>query len=190
MRRLLALAVALSACAYYEDRVRDVGAWLAPVDERVIHGDTRCKPDARAAAESGLLRWQSFTRGRVHLSVRWDLDDTNYLEAHPALFCLAPSPATANMGGRTERDVIWWVPEHCSTYKDACIMHEVGHMLGLQHVAVPGQVMSPVNPARVFGAADNRECERVGVCRDRTLGVTTVTVTIDPDIPNVTPEYP
>ena len=45
------------------------------------------------------------------------------------------------MGGRTEGELIWWVPDTC-TDLPACAMHEVGHMLGLQHVPYAGQVMS------------------------------------------------
>ena len=63
MRRLLALAVALSACAYYEDRVRDVAVRLAPADERVIHGDSHFSAEERAAFERTLGAWAGFTRG-------------------------------------------------------------------------------------------------------------------------------
>ena len=54
------------------------------------------------------------------------------------------------------------MPDTC-TDLPACAMHEVGHMLGLQHVPYAGQVMSARNPSHVSGAADYHECVRVGV---------------------------
>ena len=190
---MLALAL-LTSCAYYEDRIADVGAQLAPSDERVIHGDTHFSPEERAAFERALISWQTFTRGRVRLSVRWDLDEHNFLDVYPALYRVYATDETGRKGGKTEGDSIWWVPDTCPD-KQACAMHEIGHFLGLcvpprEHVPYAGQVMSARNPSHVFGAADYRECIEVGVCRERKLDITTVTVTIDPSIPNVTPEYP
>lgn len=188
--RLALFALALAGCAYAEDRVHDVGTVLAPSDERTIHGDTQFAPHERDAFQRGLLAYQGFTRGRVRISVRWDLDSMTYMDLEPPiLYRVSQSPETANMGGRTEGDLIWWVPDACNDLQ-ACAMHEVGHMLGMQHVPYAGQVMSPVNPAHTFGAADYRECVRVGVCRERQADYTTVTVQVDPAIPNVYPEYP
>ena len=190
MRRLLALAVALSACAYYEDRVRDVAVRLAPADERVIHGDSHFSAEERAAFERTLGAWAGFTRGAVRLSVRWDLTDMTYMDLPPPLlYRVWASPETGNMGGRTEGELIWWVPDTCTDLQ-ACAMHEVGHMLGLQHVPYAGHVMSPKNPVHVFGPADFRECVRVGVCRERSPDYTTVTVTVDPSMPNPSLEIP
>lgn len=184
--RALALLL-LASCAYYEDRVADVGSLLAPVDERVIHGDTDFTPRERAAAEKSCLEYQTFTRGRVRLSVVWDIDELNYVNPPTPVLYRAVSGGTE--GGSVRGDRMWWFPDKCPDLQ-ACIMHEYGHLLGLDHFATPGHVMSAHNPVHRFGPLDYAECERVGVCRDRKLDVTTVTVTTDPAIPNVWPEYP
>lgn len=161
----------------------------AAVDTRVIHADTQCprRPDI----ERALSEWSRFTGGRARLSAQWDLDDMTYLDLPPPwLHCRARSEATGNSGGVTDGQLIILVPETCPDLQ-ACMMHETGHLLGLSHFeTVSGQVMSARNPSRVFRAADRAECLRVGVCRARKPDVTTVTVTVDPSIPSVTPEYP
>jgi hypothetical protein len=188
----IVLGVTLAiGCAYYEDRVTDVGKILSPVDERVIHGDTQFSPAERAAAERACYEWATFTRGLHRLTIRWDLDDTNYLTLPaPRLYRVNPTPETGSAGGRVDAtDNIWWVPDRCTDIQ-ACIMHELGHVLGLQHVAQSHQVMSAVNPAHTFGLADHDECVRVGACRALKSDITTVTVTVDPIVPNVQPDYP
>lgn len=194
MREFALSAALLVGCAYYEDRVQDVSKALSPVDERVIHGDDSFTPNERDAFERGLFAWQQFTRGRVHLTVAWDLDDTNYLTLRPALFRVLPNDMHDGRAGAVEGDSIWWAPESCPD-KQACAMHEVGHFLGLSvsprpHVPYPRNVMSASNPSHVFGLGDWRECLEVGVCRERQPDVTTVKVTVDPSIPNVQPDYP
>lgn len=195
----VALGVSLAiGCAYYEDRAADriteIGRLMAPVDERVIHGDDAFTPNERAAFERGLVAWQQFTRGRVHLTVAWDLDDANYLTLRPALFRVEPNVLQGRDAAWTVGESMWSAPESCPD-KQACFMHEVGHFLGLctaarGHVPYPHNVMSASNPSHDFGYGDWRECLAVGVCRESVPDVTTVTVKVDPAVPNVEPDYP
>jgi hypothetical protein len=189
MRRQL-LAAMLAGCAAYEDRVSELGRTMSPVDERIIHGDTQFTVPERRAAEHACAMWSTWTKGRVRLSIRWDLDDMTYMDLPPPLlYRVWQTAETGTMGGRTQGDLIWWVPDACPDL-DACVAHEIGHMLGLQHVASAGQVMSPRNASHVFGVEDYRECVRVGVCRERAPDYTTVTVTVDPNMPNPSLEFP
>ena len=195
---LLLVLVLACSCAYYEDRaaekITEVGKLMAPVDERIIHGDDEFTGHEREAFEAGLIAWAQFTRGRVRLHVIWDLDGTNYLTLRPALFRVLPNDMHDGRAGAVEGDSIWWAPEACPD-KQACAEHEVGHFLGLcvfprPHVPYTNNVMSATNPSRNFGYGDWRECLYVGVCKEPRPDVTVVTVTVDPTMPNPSLEYP
>lgn len=184
---ILALAFVLACSAPPAEPVQPV----KPVDERVLHSDTHATPPQRQDIERALSEWTRFSRGRVRITARWDLDDMTYLDLPPPwLHIRARSDETGNYGGTVDGQLIILVPETCPDLQ-ACMMHETGHLLGLAHFErLDGQVMSAHNPARVFGVADRRECVRVGVCRATKPDVTTVTVTVDPAIPLTSPEYP
>jgi len=162
-----------------------------PSYDRVLHADTRATPPQRQDIERGLAAFGPFTGGRVRITARWDLDDTTYLDLPPPwLHLRSRSDETSNYGGVVDGQLIILVPETCPDLQ-ACMMHETGHLLGLDHFdRIDGQVMSAHNPSRVFGVADRRECIRVGVCARPSKDVTTVTVTVDPAIPRVEPTYP
>lgn len=195
MRALVfALAYLLVGCAAALDPPLESLPLVPPTLAVTVHGDARFTAEERRECEQASLALSRFTRGRARISIVWDVDDLTYLDAPlPMLYRSPRSPETGDFGGVTKDRIVRLVPETCRERSSlqACAQHEFGHLLGFEHVGVAGQVMSPRNPSLVFGVADYGECIRVGACvAPRRPDVTTVTLTIDPAVPPVQPEYP
>jgi hypothetical protein len=159
--------------------------------DALFHGDTRFDRRERQVFESKLEAFRVFTEGRVRLGVTWDLDEENYMGiVLSGAYTVLRSPATyaGKHGGKTEARMIRLVPDVCMDF-GACALHELGHFVGFEHVKVPGSVMSEKNPGAVFTVADRAQCVQLGLC-SRAGYATTVTLTVDKDIPNVGGEYP
>lgn len=191
-----ALAMLLAGCAYYEDRlpVAQPEQITASVSY-TIHGDTACAPYVRADAEQSCREWGSVSRGHISYRLAWDLDARTLLQYSdaPLLVCYPrmSDPATGvELCGATTGNVVYLsTAPLCNTHATA--LHELGHLAGLRDVPEHPAVMHVWRDAHRIGAADVRECARVGLCpRPGPKDVTTVTVTVDPSIPNVWPEYP
>jgi len=184
---------ALVGCSAALDPPLDALPLVSPRLAFTLHGDTRFTPAERESCERAARKWGAFTGGRARIAIVWDVDEMNYLDVPlPMLYRSPRTPETGDFGGITNDRIVRLVPELCTERAsvETCALHEFGHLLGLEHVPESGQLMSAHNPSRVFGVADRRECIRVGVCAQPSKDVTTVTVTVDPAIPRVEPDYP
>lgn len=198
--RALALAATalLTGCAYYEDRPTEPAPPRAVA--ATIHGDTRFDANQRGCAELGAANWLRPSDGRIDLRIVWDYDEAHFLKLSHYPHLVRANAETyagsASISGDTHGLQIRVFPERCGSDLTACFMHEFGHFVGLQHVIRRdgrnyGAVMSPWNAGHEFLVEDIIECRRVGLCPEaRPKDVTTVTVFIDPSIPNVEPNYP
>lgn len=193
---LLAVAtVIIAACVPAPPRAGSVSACRRTY-AATIHGDTRFLPEERMIAEQAFRSVnEDLTRGCVRLAVAWDFSEIYFLS-------LADDPHLIRTPG-------WMPPQHVAgAYTDAlrvspercpgarllpCFEHEIGHFLGLEHPEfnAPHSVMQPRNPGARWTHSDRHECERVRFCSVLIPeDVTTVTVTIDPDVAPVEPTYP
>ena len=120
MRRLLALAVALSACALLRgSRPRCGPVRLAPADERVIHGDSHF------SAESAPPRANSRRMGRVHAmavgSPCWGphRHDVRGSAASAALSRVGEPGDRQHGRPHRRREPIWWCRTRARTCRPA-----------------------------------------------------------------------
>jgi len=190
-RAIPLFATLLAGCAAYEDRLPVAQPdQITAIVSRTLHGDTRCPEHARIAFAAALGTYASVTDGRARLQVRWDLDNASLmtLSTEPIVLCVDTLPPHA--GGKTDGDVIKLAPLACPD-EYACALHEIGHYLGMQHLEHGHGVMAERNPSRSFSDADFVELFRLGLyAPHRRPDFTTVTLTIDPSIPRIEPEYP
>lgn len=195
MKRALSLVLLASACAYYEDRLPVASPdQITAVVSYTVHGDTNFTPAERSAIEWSAAEWSRFTDGRARLKLVWDYSELTYMALHeqPHIRRLYPDDVVSGTvaGWEYNHVDVALMPDRCPVLA-ACALHELGHLVGLGHVLQSGCVMSAWNPANTFQAPDLTECQRVNLCsKPRPKDVTTVTVTIDPAIPNVEPNYP
>lgn len=159
---------------------------------RVIHGDTRFLPAERATALAAAEHVAQLTDGHARAYFVWDFDETRFiaLADEPHMLRTPKEFATREGGGST--DAIRVVVENCPDLL-ACMEHELGHFFGMNHptYSAPHSVMQERNAGARWTHTDRAECVRVRLCRPIALrDNTTVTLTIDPDVPRVEPEYP
>ena len=181
-RALVAASLVMSACTSSActpsstSTTRTTSAGLAvrrATLVKVFHGDTRFDAQERSLVEVACAAWSDFTGGRALLEVVWDYGESNYLQlaaaAEPRIKRTPWWYASPNEGGIVNQiggDEVRLVPQNCPVLH-ACAMHELGHILGLSHVADADAVMSATlrtRRARKFTAADRAECARVGLC--------------------------
>jgi len=187
----MAFVVGCAPTRYVEAPMTDVIREDAVV--HVIHGDTRYLPTERAAWIEAAKRTAELTDGRARAYFVFDLDETRYmmLAEEPHAIRTPAWMATDRTAGDST-DALRVVPEKCPDLL-ACMMHELAHHFGMGHpdYQAPHSVMNEKNPGHVWTHTDRAECRTVGLCRELIpKDVTTVTVTIDPAIPRVEPEYP
>lgn len=192
--RYLPLLLALAACV---PTVADEPAVpeMAPIRmvDAVIHGDTRFDPLERIIVADSLEAWRRFTDGRARISIVWDFDGSSLdrlaLAGEPILSRMPAWVPPGNEAGAVDAGIIYVVADKCPSLR-ACVLHELGHYLGMQHVTFHGAVMAAHNPGDAFTTADRYECALRGLCAPLRLDRTTVTTTVDPHIAPVFPEYP
>ena len=192
--RLALLSVLLVACAYEDSLPVASPDSITTAVSYTIHGDANFTPAERSTIEWAAGEWGRFTDGRARIRMVWDYTDVTYMafQSVPHLRRLRPEdvPSPTVAGWEYDHVNIALMPDLCPVFV-GCALHELGHLVGLGHVMQSGCVMSAWNPASTFQPPDLTECQRVGLCgKPRPKDVTTVTVTVDPSIPNVTPEYP
>lgn len=177
-RALVAASFALAACAPAaasgpRDGLAHRGVQPAIV-EKTLHGDTRFDARERETIERACRAWFDLTAGRARLHVVWDYGESNYMAlaatGAPHIKRTDWWYAPPNAGGRVNEiggDEVRLVPDNCPGLY-ACALHELGHVLGLEHVADVDAVMSAtLRSARLpsrFTKADRVECARVGLC--------------------------
>ncbi len=165
-----AALLALIGCAHPAIVEAPVDVVIPPiVTDATIHGDTRWDPVLeRPIAEACTGALYLLTRGRARVPIVWDATPETFMgisEAREPMLLRTPWwLAPVEVGGATPDRTIRVVPEHCPSLR-ACMCHELGHFVGLQHLP-PGArgVMSARNPEEHFTAADRAECERIGLC--------------------------
>lgn len=186
----LIIATLLTGCAYYEDRLPVAQPeQVTTVVSRTLHGDKRCPEHSRAAVDAACATYWQVTTGRARLRVVWDVNDVSIMQLaeEPLVLCVDSLPP--HIGGRTDGDIVRLAPLACPD-EYACALHEIGHYLGLQHLPHGHGVMAARNPSRFFSPGDLAELHRVGLYEPRAKDVTTVTVTVDPNMPNPSLEIP
>jgi hypothetical protein len=178
-RAVIAASLVMAACAPSARQPARGGATQGGtrtilVVERLLHGDTRFDAYERKILERACLAWLEFTGGRARLQIVWDYGEDNYMQIAAAR---APHIkrtdwwyAPPNAGGRVNEiggGEVRLVPENCPGLYP-CALHELGHVLGLEHVADIDAVMSAtlraVRPPSRFTEADRVECARVKLC--------------------------
>ncbi len=189
MKYLYALVIAVMAfvgCAY--PAVPEAPRRTADV---TVHGDTRFLPRERLIAETKAHELEALTDGRARVTFLWDYDEENFLRLSSQPHMLrVPRDFTRNgVVGTFKGGEIGIAADVCRDL-GACILHELGHLVGMDDVPDANAAMSLVNAAPHFGAADRAECIRVGLCSVSPRNVTTVTVTVDPSVPSIEPNYP
>jgi hypothetical protein len=146
-----------------------------------LHGDTRLSQEERWIVEHACAEWRRFTRGRVRIAVTWDLDEDAVIRSLwlPRLVRAEPWQAGTSMAqahaqtmdpvaGYTVAGppvVVHLVMRNAPELYPV-VLHELGHVAGLEHVDAVRAVMLPGGGGWTFTAADEAECERVGVCTE------------------------
>lgn len=183
-------------CAYYEDRDRYQTAQPEQITASVsytIHGDTACAPYVRADAEQSAREWGSVSRGHIAYRLVWDLSAETLMQHREAPLILCRTRVVDRgqdvCGGITGTIIEISTAPICNPHATA--LHELGHLAGIASVADPTAVMNDSSLTTRLTAADVRACAAVGLCPSlRAKDVTTVTVTVDPDMPNPSLEIP
>ncbi len=147
-----------------------------------MHGDTRFVPGERASVERALSDWKRFSKGRVNILVAWDLDEARFfdLRDQPRILKVDSfDPRTRAVDASLSNGVVALgffrpadetVPMTVAIVSDRVqelypvILHEIGHVVGLDDLQGGGSVMSRLDAVPVFTSADLEECVRVGVC--------------------------
>lgn len=191
MRALLFATTLFTGCTSYEDRSLPAAQpeGVTAVVSRTLHGDTRCPEHTRSAVGAAMGTYANVTDGRAQLRVAWDVDDTSLmtLAPGPVILCTDLPP---RWGDHVDGDIVRLALGVCPD-EYACALHALGHYLGMVHLPHGHGVMAASNPSRMFSSGDIAELTRVGLYAPRrTKDVTTVTVTIDPAVPRVEPNYP
>ncbi len=136
----------------------------------VLHGDERFSREERQSVEAAAEAWRKLSRGRIDILIRWDrgpLHDGYYvIEPVPYLSVFAKEGAPAC--GATRGGVVQIVKDerHCGFFYPT-VLHELGHLAGLEHVDRPGAAMhhdGTVTP--YLTAADEWLCVKRGICVD------------------------
>lgn len=148
-----------------------------------FHGDTRHDLVLRTAWEESMRAWRKETRNRARLSVTWDLNENTLLDyAESPRIVLVPknapvldmASARAHSGGVCSVvvlepvPVIYFAPDACQVVIPVMV-HELGHVLGLEDIDRPGAVMHWQHTGAAwftFTGADRHECHRVGLCTE------------------------
>jgi hypothetical protein len=148
------------------------GARRVFVIDKLLHGDTRFDTRERQLVERACAAWSDFTAGRARVRVAWDYGEENYMDlAAVAAPHITRTPwwyAAPNTGGKVNAiggHEVRLLPDNCPRLMP-CAMHELGHVLGLAHVADVTAVMhSSLRPQTLsFTEADREECVRVRLC--------------------------
>lgn len=172
---LAALALALGCAPMTTFAVREYEADIT------FHGDTRHDRLMRIAWEESMREWRKFTRGRARLSVTWDLNEATLLDyaESPRIVIVPKSAPVLDMASARAHNgrvcavvvlepvpVIYFSPDACHVVVPV-MLHELGHVLGLDDIERPGAVMHwQMGAWFSFTGADRHECHRVGLCTE------------------------
>lgn len=195
MRTLAFLPLALSACAYYEDRALPVASpdQITQTVSYTIHGDTACPPYVRADCDGSCRDWGTVSRGHIAFRIVWDLDARTVLQYSdvPLIICRSRVVDRGRdvCGGITGTIIEISTAPICNPHATA--LHELGHLAGIPSLADPVAVMNDSSLTTRLTAADVRACASVGLCPSlRPKDVTTVTLWVDPNIATPSLEIP
>lgn len=159
----------------------------------VIHGDTACTPVQRADCEASASDWGGVSHGHIDYRLVWDLSAQTLfaLQDEPLLICrpVVERDGTSYCGMTTGTIVEVSTAPGCNVRGTS--LHELGHLAGIHTHTAPGSVMHVSDDVRRLTVVDVQACAAIGLCpAPRKRDVTTVTVTVDPAIPPVDPDYP